>query len=60
LDILRGKSEIGVTTTLRGSKVAAVIPKLKSLEATQDLAAHSELVRHLQFSPNGKFLATSR
>jgi hypothetical protein len=59
LDILRGKSEIGVTT-LRGSKVTAVIPKLKSLEVTQDLAAHSALVRHLQFSPNGKFLATSR
>lgn len=45
---------------LRGSRVAALIPKLKSLETTQDLAAHQALVRHLQFSPNGKFLATSR
>ncbi|KAG0696113.1 hypothetical protein DFH29DRAFT_1004842 [Suillus ampliporus] len=58
-DTSRGKSEIGVTTTFRGSKVASLIPKLKSLEATQDLTAHSALVRHLQFSPNGKFLATS-
>jgi hypothetical protein len=46
--------------TIRGSRVANLIPKLKTLEATQDLAAHQGLVRHLQFSPNGKFLATSR
>ena len=45
---------------LRGSRVAILIPKLKSLETTQDLAAHQALVRHLQFSPDGKFLATSR
>ncbi|KAF5368873.1 hypothetical protein D9758_002838 [Tetrapyrgos nigripes] len=41
------------------SRVAALVPKLKCLEATQDLAAHQALVRHLQFSPDGKFLATS-
>lgn len=58
-DVSRVMSETGVTTTFRGSKVASLIPKLKSLEATQDLVAHSALVRHLQFSPNGKFLATS-
>ncbi|KAG2136654.1 WD40-repeat-containing domain protein [Suillus clintonianus] len=58
-DVSRGKSEMGATPTFRGSKVASLIPKLKSLEATQDLPAHSALVRHLQFSPNGKFLATS-
>jgi WD repeat-containing protein 26 len=45
---------------IRGSRVASLTPKLKSLETTQDLAAHQALVRHLQFSPNGKFLATSR
>ncbi|KAH7907662.1 WD40-repeat-containing domain protein [Hygrophoropsis aurantiaca] len=45
--------------TIRGSRVATLVPKLKSLQITQDLAAHSALVRHLQFSPNGKFLATS-
>ncbi|CCL98725.1 uncharacterized protein FIBRA_00730 [Fibroporia radiculosa] len=44
---------------LRASRVAALVPKLKALEPTQDLAAHQALVRHLQFSPNGKFLATS-
>jgi len=47
-------------TTLSGSRVASLIPKLKTLEPTQDLAAHQGLVRHLQFSPDGKFLATSR
>ena len=57
---LTPKSEIGRTTSFRRSKIAAVIPKLKSLAVTQDLPAHSALVRHLQFSPNGKFLATSR
>jgi WD repeat-containing protein 26 len=45
---------------LRGSRVANLMPKLRTLVATQDLAAHQGLVRHLQFSPNGKFLATSR
>ncbi|KAG1876395.1 quinon protein alcohol dehydrogenase-like superfamily [Suillus subluteus] len=58
-DVSRVMSETSVTTTYRGSKVASLISKLKSLEATQDLVAHSALVRHLQFSPNGKFLATS-
>jgi hypothetical protein len=47
-------------TTFPNSRVASLIPRLQSLEQTQDLAAHSALVRHLQFSPNGKFLATSR
>jgi WD40 repeat protein len=35
-------------------------PKLLKLEATGALEAHQALVRHLQFSPDGKFLATSR
>lgn len=55
----RKATEEPVTAVLR-SRVAALVPKLKSLENTQDLAAHAALVRHLQFSPNGKFLATSR
>lgn len=42
------------------SRVAALVPKLRTLDATQDLAAHQALVRHLQFSPDGRFLATSR
>lgn len=44
----------------KSSRVAALVPKLKSMEASQDIAAHQALVRHLQFSPDGKFLATSR
>ncbi|KAG1776406.1 hypothetical protein EV702DRAFT_1180007 [Suillus placidus] len=46
-DVSRVTSPTGVTTTFRGSRAACLIPKLKSLEATQDLAAHSALVRHL-------------
>lgn len=42
------------------SRVATLVPKLKILSTTQDLPAHQALVRHLQFSPDGKFLATSR
>lgn len=57
--ISRVISGTSLATTFRGSKVASLMHKLKSLEVTQDLAAHSALVRHLQFSPNGKFLATS-
>ncbi|KAI0783765.1 WD40 repeat-like protein [Abortiporus biennis] len=41
------------------SRVAALVPKLRAMVPAQDLAAHTALVRHLQFSPNGKFLATS-
>lgn len=39
---------------------ATLIPKLKTLEPVQDLSVHTALVRHLQFSPSGKYLATSR
>lgn len=44
---------------LKASRLAKLAPRLKSLETTQDLAAHQALVKHLQFSPDGKFLATS-
>ena len=45
---------------MQSSRVTGLVSKLRGLEPTQDLAAHQALVRHLQFSPNGKFLATSR
>ena len=45
---------------VQSSRVANLVPKLRGLTLTQDLDAHQALVRHLQFSPNGKFLATSR
>ncbi|KAJ7598791.1 quinon protein alcohol dehydrogenase-like superfamily [Mycena floridula] len=41
------------------SRVTGLKPRLKCLEPVQDMAAHQALVRHLQFSPDGKFLATS-
>lgn len=55
-----GKTTDILPGMMKASRVAALVPKLKSLETTQDLAAHQALVRHLQFSPNGQFLATSR
>lgn len=46
--------------TVAKSRLADLVPKLKVLDATQDLAAHTALVKHIQFSPDGKYLATSR
>ncbi|KZV65333.1 WD40 repeat-like protein [Peniophora sp. CONT] len=43
----------------RASRVGALVTKLRNLEPTEVLAGHTALVRHLQFSPDGKFLATS-
>ena len=45
---------------IRSSRVARLVPMLRDFEPTQEFAAHQALVRHLQFSPNGDFLATSR
>jgi hypothetical protein len=45
---------------MQASRVAGLVPKLRGLIPTQVLEAHQALVRHLQFSPNGKFLVTSR
>ncbi len=45
---------------IRSSRVARIAPILRDFEPTQEFAAHQALVRHLQFSPNGNFLATSR
>ncbi|KAF9233428.1 hypothetical protein BU15DRAFT_53925 [Melanogaster broomeanus] len=49
----------GGASDLRSSRLVTLIPKLRSLSTAQEILAHSALVRHLQFSPNGKFLATS-
>ncbi|TFK48969.1 WD40 repeat-like protein [Heliocybe sulcata] len=40
-------------------RVAALSQRLKSLDVSQELQPHQALVRHLQFSPDGKYLATS-
>lgn len=42
------------------SRFTDLVPNLRVLEPTQELAAHTALVKQLQFSPDGKFLATSR
>ncbi|KAI0270470.1 WD40-repeat-containing domain protein [Gloeopeniophorella convolvens] len=41
------------------SRVAELVPKLNVLAPVQELAVHQKLVRHLQFSPDGRFLATA-
>ncbi|KAA1474488.1 hypothetical protein DENSPDRAFT_931692 [Dentipellis sp. KUC8613] len=41
------------------SRVVTLAEKLRGIEVTQDLAAHKGRIKRLQFSPNGKFLATS-
>ena len=55
-----GTPEEATPGMLRSSRVTSLVPKLRSLETTQDLAGHVALVRHLQFSPDGNFLATAR
>ena len=54
------KHNSGESVPFTRSRVSALVPKLVELEATHDLAAHNALVRHMQFSPDGKYLATSR
>ncbi|KAI0676285.1 WD40 repeat-like protein [Trametes maxima] len=51
--------ETELVGVLKNSRVGTLVPKLRSLHPTQSFEAHLALVRHLQFSPNGKFLATS-
>ncbi|KAF9220016.1 WD40 repeat-like protein [Gyrodon lividus] len=46
-------------SALRGARVMNAIDKLKTLDVSQDMGAHQALVRHLQFSPSGRYLATS-
>ncbi|EIN08602.1 hypothetical protein PUNSTDRAFT_88042 [Punctularia strigosozonata HHB-11173 SS5] len=55
--VLSGSSA-GPASAVRSNRLAALTPRLQCLETTQDLAAHSALVRHLMFSPDGKYLAT--
>ncbi|KAF9457745.1 hypothetical protein BDZ94DRAFT_1326045 [Collybia nuda] len=55
----RKRATLEEPVRLLRSRVADLIPKVKDLETTQDIDAHQALVKHLQFSPDGKFLATS-
>lgn len=56
----REHEELVSAPSARVSRVASLIPALKSLQPTQLFQPHTALVRHLQFSPNGEFLATCR
>ncbi|KAJ7754565.1 hypothetical protein B0H16DRAFT_1542795 [Mycena metata] len=58
-DRKRTHAEEPLKAVLLRSRIATLQPKLKDLEATEALDAHQALVRHLQFSPDGKYLATS-
>ncbi|KAF8835610.1 WD40 repeat-like protein [Paxillus ammoniavirescens] len=46
-------------SALRGVRMTNAIEKLKALITLQEIGAHQALVRHLQFSPDGRYLATS-
>ncbi|KAF8146964.1 hypothetical protein K438DRAFT_1944325 [Mycena galopus ATCC 62051] len=48
-----------IKAVLARSRITTLRPKLAKLIATEALEAHQALVRHLQFSPDGNFLATS-
>ncbi|KIJ11156.1 hypothetical protein PAXINDRAFT_157371 [Paxillus involutus ATCC 200175] len=54
-----GQGGSGGASGLQGSRLVSLVTKLRSLSTAQDILAHSALVRHLKFSPDGKFLATS-
>ena len=45
-------------TSMRVSRVANLIPALKSMAPVHFMQPHTALVRHLQFSPGGEFLAS--
>lgn len=44
--------------TLNPSRMQTLVPMLRTLRPSQWLGEHVALVRHLQFSPDGQFLAT--
>lgn len=44
---------------VRRYNLSALSQKLRNLECTEDISPHQALVRDLQFSPDGKYLATA-
>lgn len=52
-------SSDSVEFALKGEQLAKVAEELRALDMIQELSLHSALVRDLQFSPNGKYLATA-
>ncbi|XP_006463427.1 hypothetical protein AGABI2DRAFT_187019 [Agaricus bisporus var. bisporus H97] len=53
------KSQSQTKGMVAKSRLMELVPRLKELDPTHDLAAHTALIKHMQFSPDGKFLATS-
>jgi WD repeat-containing protein 26 len=47
-------------TVTKGSKSAELLKKVKRMTLAEHLVAHGALIRHLEFSPDGKFFVTSR
>lgn len=43
---------------LNPARIQTYVPMLRTLRSSQMLAEHVALVKHLQFSPDGQFLAT--
>ncbi|KAI0075655.1 WD40 repeat-like protein [Panus rudis PR-1116 ss-1] len=41
------------------NRIATTVPKLRRLAVVQDVEIHTKLIRHMQFSPDGRFLATA-
>lgn len=54
-----GISEPLGITVQQPTRASNLAIKLRGLRPIESLSTHSALVRHLQFSPNGKLLATS-
>ncbi|CAG8736282.1 17569_t:CDS:2, partial [Acaulospora colombiana] len=48
----------GTEAQIKPGRLTALRPSLKRLQVTHTILDHTALVRHLQFSPNGKLLAT--
>ncbi|PVG01421.1 WD40 repeat-like protein [Serendipita vermifera] len=48
----------GTESQIKPGRLTALRPNLKRLQVTHTIPDHTALVRHLQFSPNGKLLAT--
>jgi len=55
----RPKSPRSIPIKHTQSRASALMPRMTELSVAQELAAHSALVRHMEFSHDGRYLATS-